>query len=825
MVSAGQGVIKSYFKKHSFKQFMSAKTLKQLLKTFTTEGELYEPLEEGKLRCYACGHRCVILPGLDGICRVRYNEGGKLMVPTGYAAAVQCDPTEKKPFFHAHPGSLALTFGMLGCDYHCSYCFAPSTRIATTRGSITLEDLFAQTETVRQTADGDIGFHPGLEVYTHTGSIRAARAIFRHRYEGPMLRIESAFCPPIECTPDHKLLAIPRPKRGARPAEPTFLPAQELSSNYCLALPRHCAYRRDIVLDAAELLWSVAEPSRMRREMSGELIASVATMSGQGLTTSQIAAQVGRSRPWVIGLQSQLGDGIWILDDLLRYDGKILIEGDSVRFYNEQASGIPRYLSLDTNLAALLGYYCAEGNVWKDVKRRAHSAMLTFSFGPHEVEFAEKVKLLLKEVFGAQASIHKRTTTLAVVLYKSSIGLLFESLCGIGAANKRVPQALFEASPDVVEAFLKAYAEGDGYREHNGQVSTATRSEELAYGVALLALKTGRVPSLHSYDTPQEGRIYERVIHRLPNLFVVRWYPEEDKRRCWKSEDYFFAPIRTITNNSHQGYVYNLEVEEDHSYLANLFISANCQNWLTSQSLRDPNATATPMEVTPDQMVELAKRYKARLVVSSYNEPLITSEWAVSIFKQAKPAGFVCGYVSNGNATPQVLDYIRPWADVYKIDLKGFNDKNYRKLGGVLQNVLDTIKMVYERGFWLEIVTLIIPGFNDSDDELKSAADFIAGVSVDIPWHVTAFHQDYKMLGPDNTSVETLIRASEIGYGAGLRYVYAGNLPGRVGKYENTFCPGCKTTLIERYGFRVLKNRIKENACPNCATRIPGLWS
>ncbi len=345
-------------------------TLKEILKTHTAEGDLYERLEDGKLRCFACGHRCVILPGLDGICRVRYNEGGRLMVPTGYVAAIQCDPTEKKPFFHAYPGSLALTFGMLGCDYHCGYC----------------------------------------------------------------------------------------------------------------------------------------------------------------------------------------------------------------------------------------------------------------------------------------------------------------------------------------------------------------------------------------------------------------------------------------------------------------------QNWVTSQALRDPKAIAPPRDVTPEKLVGIARQYGARLVVSSYNEPLITSEWAIDVFKQAKPAGFVCGYVSNGNATPEVLDYIRPWTDLYKIDLKSFNDRNYRKLGGVLENVLDTIKMVHERGFWLEIVTLIIPGFNDSSDELKSCADFIANVSTDIPWHVTAFHQDYKMTGPDNTSVETLMRAAEIGYDAGLNFVYAGNLPGRVGRYENTFCPGCNATLIERHGFRILKNRIKDGACPQCERKIPGAW-
>lgn len=252
---------------------------------------------------------------------------------------------------------------------------------------------------------------------------------------------------------------------------------------------------------------------------------------------------------------------------------------------------------------------------------------------------------------------------------------------------------------------------------------------------------------------------------------------------------------------------------------------AYCQNWVTSQALRDPKAIAPPIEVSPEEMVQIALRHKARLVVSSYNEPLITSEWAVEIFKQAKPAGFVCAYVSNGNATPEVLDYIRPWVDLYKIDLKGFNDKGYRKLGGLLGNVLDTIRMVHERGFWLEIVTLLVPGFNDSSDEIKSAADFIASVSPDIPWHVTAFHQDYKMTGPDNTSVDTLIRAAETGREAGLNFVYAGNLPGRVGKYENTYCPGCKAMLIERYGFRVLKNRIKGSACPECRREIPGQWS
>ncbi len=251
---------------------------------------------------------------------------------------------------------------------------------------------------------------------------------------------------------------------------------------------------------------------------------------------------------------------------------------------------------------------------------------------------------------------------------------------------------------------------------------------------------------------------------------------------------------------------------------------AYCQNWVTSQALRDPKAVAPPQEVRPIDLVILGKRYQAKLIVSSYNEPLITSEWAMKIFKEARKEGFTTGYVSNGNATPEVLDYIRPHTDLYKIDFKSFNDKNYRKLGGVLQHVLDSIEMVYEKGFWLEIVSLLIPGFNDSNQELKSMAKFLVNISPDIPWHVTGFHQDYKMQDPDNTPVETLIRAAEIGYETGLNFVYAGNLPGGVGKYENTFCPNCKVELIARSGFRILQNQIVNGKCYKCQTQIPGRW-
>ena len=250
-----------------------------------------------------------------------------------------------------------------------------------------------------------------------------------------------------------------------------------------------------------------------------------------------------------------------------------------------------------------------------------------------------------------------------------------------------------------------------------------------------------------------------------------------------------------------------------------------CQNWITSQALRDKNAVTPAKDISPEAFVVLARHYQAEIVTSTYNEPLITSEWAVEIFKVARVHGLVTSYVSNGNGTPEVLDYLGPWVDLYKVDLKGFSDKNYRRLGGVMQHVLDTIKMLYERNFWVEIVTLVIPDYNDSNEELKDIADFIASVSPNIPWHVTAFHKDYKMTDSDNTTVATLIRAAEIGYNAGLHYVYAGNIPGHVGRYENTYCPGCNALLIKRWGFKVLLNRLEDSGCPNCKTEIRGVWS
>ena len=251
-----------------------------------------------------------------------------------------------------------------------------------------------------------------------------------------------------------------------------------------------------------------------------------------------------------------------------------------------------------------------------------------------------------------------------------------------------------------------------------------------------------------------------------------------------------------------------------------------CQNWVTSQALRDPVAGASPRDVDPVTLAEDARSLGAQVMVSTYNEPLITVEWAVAVFKEARRRGLVTGFVSNGNGTERVLEYLRPHIDLYKVDLKSFNDRRYRELGGRLQPILDTIAWLSRAGLWVEIVTLLIPGFNDSEEELRGLTTFVAGVSVDIPWHVTAFHPDYHMTEVGATTAAMLQRAARIGHDAGLKYVYAGNLPGRVGDLEHTSCHACGETLIARYGYLIQKYALDPDGnCPACGTHLPGRWS
>jgi pyruvate formate lyase activating enzyme len=793
--------------------------LTNVLDKLTSTGELVEVLPDKAVRCTACGHRCLIRPGKRGICQVRYNDDGELRVPWGYVAALQADPIEKKPFSHVMPGATALTFGMLGCDFHCGYCFTGDTMVVTNRGPIPFEDAFELGKARSQQPDAEISFPLGLKAITSSGKFREVKGVFRHQYEGEMVKITPYYLPDIRCTPDHRLYAT-----NDIATAPVLTFAKDLTKAHYLAVPRNYAFSSPQEIDAVRLLGSHRVTFQTPWKLLPNQMQEIMDLTAGGRSSAEIGKMFGKSGSYIRHLRVKIRNGR--VNETMTSGP--YIENGSLRFPNERQPGIPLKIEFGEEVAELFGYYCAEGSIVAG-KNRPNSFNVNFSFSKEETELANRVIVLLKSCFGVDARLVHRETTLAVSVSKASLALLLKALAGERSTRKRVPEMLFDAPRNVVKAFLDAYIKGDGHRLLNGKVSSTTVSRQLAYGVAWLALKCGYFSSIYDAARPETGLIQGRVVRQAPHQYTVVWYEANDvERKIVETEDFHLIPLRGLESESLSGNVFNMEVEEEHNYLAGFFLVSNCQNWLTSQATRDPASDAAinlVREMTPKQMVAAAHRAQADVIVSSYNEPLITSEWAVAIFKEARAAGLMCAYVSNGNNTPEVMAYVRPYIDAYKVDLKSMNDKNYRTLGGVLQNTLDGIQRAHSMGLWVEVVTLVIPGFNDSNEELWEAARFLRGISADIPWHVTAFHKDYKMTDPENTSAQTLLRAAEIGREAGLNYVYAGNLPGKVDEYESTFCPTCRKAVVRRSGYVVKEYDItRQGTCPSCGTKIPGVW-
>jgi len=226
--------------------------------------------------------------------------------------------------------------------------------------------------------------------------------------------------------------------------------------------------------------------------------------------------------------------------------------------------------------------------------------------------------------------------------------------------------------------------------------------------------------------------------------------------------------------------------------------------------------------MSPEAIVREAIGQDCKSISYTYTEPTIFFELAYDTAKAAHEKGIKNVFVTNGYTTKEALTRISPYLDAANVDLKGFNEDFYRKVcGAKLRHVLDTIRLYHELGIWLEITTLIIPGHNDSREELIQIAGFIASIDRDIPWHVTQFHPTYKLMDRPRTPVETLRMARRIGREAGLRYVYEGNVPGEGG--ENTNCPECGQLLVDRFGYIISKYHIVDGKCEYCKTKISGV--
>ncbi|RKY04249.1 AmmeMemoRadiSam system radical SAM enzyme [Candidatus Poribacteria bacterium] len=246
-----------------------------------------------------------------------------------------------------------------------------------------------------------------------------------------------------------------------------------------------------------------------------------------------------------------------------------------------------------------------------------------------------------------------------------------------------------------------------------------------------------------------------------------------------------------------------------------------CQNWQISQIL-DPKGEIRGQDFPPEDVVAAAKHYRCKSISYTYTEPTIFFEYAYDTAVLAHKEGIYNVFVTNGFMTTDALEAIKDYLDAANVDLKSFRDETYRKLGGRLNGVLDSLKKMKELGIWVEVTTLIVPGMNDSEEELRDIARFIAQeLGPETPWHVSRFHPDYKMLDRGSTPISKIERAREIGLEEGLRYVYSGNVPGDPG--ENTYCYNCGTTLIERFGFRIVENRIQNSRCPVCGAKVDGV--
>jgi pyruvate formate lyase activating enzyme len=247
-----------------------------------------------------------------------------------------------------------------------------------------------------------------------------------------------------------------------------------------------------------------------------------------------------------------------------------------------------------------------------------------------------------------------------------------------------------------------------------------------------------------------------------------------------------------------------------------------CQNWQISQKEEADRMNLKPLSRAPDKIVKEALEAGCKSISYTYTEPTIFFEYALETGRAAREKGLYNIFVTNGYMTKECLDMSAGTLDAANVDLKSFNDDYYRKTCGArLKPVLETIEYMRKLGIWVEVTTLVVPGLNDSEEELKKIAAFLRGVDKNIPWHISKFYPMYKLDNLPSTPLATLRAAFDAGKAAGLRYVYLGNV---AGQGEDTFCYNCNERLIGRVGYYVRNNNIKEASCPKCKVRIEGVW-
>jgi pyruvate formate lyase activating enzyme len=248
-----------------------------------------------------------------------------------------------------------------------------------------------------------------------------------------------------------------------------------------------------------------------------------------------------------------------------------------------------------------------------------------------------------------------------------------------------------------------------------------------------------------------------------------------------------------------------------------------CHNFNISQALREGRDHEQPSDIAPDALVGEALRAGCAVLCSAYNEPMITAEWVHAVFGRARTAGLVTALISDGHSTPEALEYMRDVTDVFRVDLKGFDDGQYRTLGGRFEPVIDSIERAKALGYWVEVVTLVVPGFNQQMDGIAGLASRLAAIDPSIPWHLNAFMPRYKLTHRAPPEPLFMITAAGVALARGLRFVYVGNLAAAA-ELAHTRCPSCHDLVLERRDYELIEDHSKSGACARCGDAIPGIW-
>jgi putative pyruvate formate lyase activating enzyme len=637
------------------------------------------------------GERCVVCPRGCKVDR-RADVAGLCAIGRHAVVASYFPHFGEEDCLRGHRGSGTVFFS--GCNLRCVFCLAPGSLIATERGPKPIDEIFSESLDELVVGDGRVRRPSGVRVHTVTGELAPVTKAFAHDHSGDLIRLKAMSAPEVRLTPNHQVFAAHR----KAPDDIVKIHAGELTPDHYLVVPKRTVGAL-ATLDVARTL--AEQPVRfgrrqVRRVEHDRLVEALESRR----TSRQLASELGYHPAYVRTLRSRLKRSRLRVTETAPLT--VQLENGLVRFVGERRPGIPAELPLNERLAWLFGLFCAEGHVTES-RARPNSHRFVLSFARRERALAERAISLLEETFGIRPQLVERRTTITVETGKTSLAVLFRSLCGSGAASKRVPAPIFAASEPSARAFLDGYLAGDG-AETTTHLVGQTVSRELAHGLYELGLRLGVLPSIHLWEPPAKKVIEGRVVRQSP-LWLVKFKKDRfsggdlsRERTRWRDAgDYFLVPLLRIERERYDGPVYNLEVDHpSHSYLAPAVAVGNCQNHDISWEVRGE-------VVTPERLAGMMLELQA---IGCHNINWVTPEHVVPQILEAVPLAIEGGlqlpivYNTSAYDSHDSLRLMEGIVDVYMPDFKLWSSetaKRYLKRADYPDVARESIKEMYRQ--------------------------------------------------------------------------------------------------------------------------------